>query len=1219
MSFLRAIHLRGFKTFARPCDLVFEPGVTVIIGPNGSGKSNVADAVLWALGEQSPTAIRGRSMQDVIFAGSDGRRPAAAAEVSLIFDNRTGAFPLEYDEVQITRRVERDGSSEYRINGGLCRLADVMELIAGVGLGREMHTIISQGKVEEFLNSTPLTRRALVEEAAGLGRFKKRRQRSQNKLERVRDNLARVADVEREARNALRPLKAQASAAERHTEVTEELGAAQARLALFDLVQLRERMAAEEIRVADIAAKKRAAEQGLDDLRTRRGLEEERFAAALREREAVTGAYHRVTSDVERLRERAGELRQRAGRAESELARVVRRRELAESEHAAAAARMREIDEAPAHHAGRLDRVLGFQEVLQGRYDELLPLLEAARADEDALKERVFELEAARSRTTQERDVLRRDLEERERRRVEAGRQEEAAAQRLEGVLHDLEAVQGEASGVEARAAEAASAAVKARADVGVARVRADESRARLVAVSEALEALTSRARVLEGVLARREGVPAAARQVLQRVSGAQLAIELLRVRPGHERAIIAALGPLAHAVVLTGRGDGGAEALHGTEGPIELLWTGEGPGGVGTEDAGDRAVDPGQRPTAGMRDLWEVVEGPQALVDVLRPLIPATWVAAELPRRGTGGRTRVVSLAGEMATGETHLARRTDPGADQLLSARGELETIAHDRAQCRAEAAAAAANAGEFAQAAAEAEAALLGYEEGALGAERAAARLRDEAELVARRIDEAKSAVAEVVARRARESAQDETLRQDMHDVTTRGGVYEREAESARADLRLLIDDAETRRRDLARVEQKRSQAALLAVKLRERRRVQEEAGARVRLQLDATRRSLSRARSREEALASLLPELRRLVDVVARLGDAFGGRVSSLEALLDRSRRATDEFSELLKEHGRHEAELQRDLAARSDELIQVQVALAHLRDRTEERERALAELRRRHLGPRTLEPVHLAGRERAELEAVVEQLERRRERIGPVNPLAEQEYREQAERADFLSEQRRDLEASLAELRKVVDDLDRHIEATFTEVFEATRLHFEDMVQVLFPGGRGLLKLVDVRPGDADHEDERDREDEIESEPGEAAPGSQGITLEIKPPKKAPKSLSLLSGGEKALAAIAFLFALFLARPSPFYILDEVEAALDDVNIGRFLSLVRRYERRSQFIIITHQRRTMEIADTLYGVAMDTDGTSRVLSRRLREPDDAQSEDDRGDEVPVSAG
>ena len=356
-------------------------------------------------------------MQDVIFAGSDGRRAAAVAEVSLVFDNSSGAFSLDYDEVQITRRVERDGSSEYRINGGLCRLADVMELIAGVGLGREMHTIISQGKVEEFLNSTPLTRRALVEEAAGLGRFKKRRQRSQSKLERVRDNLARVADVEREVRNALRPLRVQASAAERHAEVTEELGTAQARVALYDLVELRGRMATEDARLADIAGKKRAAEQGLDDLRRRRGQDEERFAAALREREAATGAYHRVTADVGRLRERAHELRQRAARAESEFARATRRRELAESERAVALSAMREIDDAPAHHAGRLERVVGFQEVLQGRYDELGPLLEAARADEDALKDRVFELEAARSRTTQERDVLRRDLEERERRR----------------------------------------------------------------------------------------------------------------------------------------------------------------------------------------------------------------------------------------------------------------------------------------------------------------------------------------------------------------------------------------------------------------------------------------------------------------------------------------------------------------------------------------------------------------------------------------------------------------------------------------------------------------------------------------------------------------------------------------------------------------------------------------------------------------------------------
>ncbi|HZJ02601.1 MAG TPA: AAA family ATPase, partial [Thermoleophilia bacterium] len=304
MAFLHTIRLKGFKTFARSTELLIEPGVTVIIGPNGSGKSNIADAVLWALGEQSPTAIRGRSMQDVIFSGSEGRKGAASAEVTLAFDNSSGAFPTEYEEVEVTRSVSRDGSSSYRLNGSACRLVDIQELISAVGLGREMHSVISQGRVEEFLSSTPLARRAMVEEAAGLGRYKKRRQRSQAKLEKVQTNLDRVEDIETEVRKTLRPLKAQVTAVERYAEVTEELAAARTRLLLVELTALTRERSERGQKRAQVTSSREESARELEAIRASRAREEEEFARTISEREALTARYHEARGHTERIQSR---------------------------------------------------------------------------------------------------------------------------------------------------------------------------------------------------------------------------------------------------------------------------------------------------------------------------------------------------------------------------------------------------------------------------------------------------------------------------------------------------------------------------------------------------------------------------------------------------------------------------------------------------------------------------------------------------------------------------------------------------------------------------------------------------------------------------------------------------------------------------------------------------------------------------------------------------
>ena len=790
---LSSITIKGFKSFPERTRLEFAPGVSVIVGPNGCGKSNITDAVLWSMGEQSPLAVRGQSMQDMIFAGGDGESPRRYAEVEVVLASdddfqempdassasRPGASGsdegLGFSEISIRRRLDRNGDGEYRLNGARCRLVDVIEVLADANLGNEMHSVISQGRVEEIVHSRPRERRLLVEEAAGLGKHRKRRRRAQLKLERTQDNLDRALDVEREARSRLRPLKRQAQAADIHARLERESA------------ELRGRLLASELHA---------------------------HAAEL--------------SGAESAAAKARESRQEV---EAELAQVAKRRT--------------EIEE-------RL-------------------------ADRD------------RERT------------------AEWGR---------------------------------------------------------LTATRAAHERLSVRA---EALVVRR----------------GELAAELERER--------AALGALAEEA---------AQA-----------------------DDGDDPVGAG--------------------------------------------------------------LRRIGAALDEAIEAHRNADAAASD--------------------------------------ADRAneVARVRDAAE---------------------------------------------RAASGARRVEGLLG---------------KRRQGSL---------------------------------EGRIVAATAVLGRIDVLLDVAARARDAVGERAAAMERRMLAQGDAED-FTAQLRECSQAESGLQSRLHATAETLTEAEVRAAHLRDRRDE---AAAELDRvaKVLGSEA-EPATetLDVPEREEIERKLERLARRREALGPVNPLAEREYAEALEHVEQLAEQRADLEAALAELDGLISDTDRKITTAFEETFEATQRNFEELIEHLFPGGRGRLRLVHpqgprlVLGGESEDGASGDRGDEDPAAPGREAEDAAGIEIEVTPAGKATRRLSLLSGGEKALVALAFVFAVFLARPSPFYILDEVEAALDDANIDRFLQLVRRFSDRAQFVIVTHQKRTMDAADVLYGVSMK-DGATKVISRRLpREPTLAEAEPD----------
>ncbi|HWI95234.1 MAG TPA: AAA family ATPase [Solirubrobacterales bacterium] len=780
--YLRSIEMKGFKSFPERARLEFSPGVSVIVGPNGSGKSNITDAVLWALGEQSPGAIRGASMQDVISAGGKGIGQRRLAEVEVTIDNSEGRAATELSEIAVKRTLDRSGEGSYRLNGARCRLVDVAEVLSDTNLGREMHSVISQGRVESIIHSKPRERRLLIEEAAGLGKHRKRRRRAELKLRAARDNLDRALDLEREARARLRPLKRQAQAAELGARIEREELGLRGQLVAEELRFGADRAAAAEKAAADARAQRSVLEKNLAEVSAKRRAAEERFAARDRERTQAWGLLTKLRGEQQRIAIRATGLADREG-----------------------------------DISARLDSLRS----------ELGPLT----------------LDLGATAAPGER------------------------ARKLEEELNEI--------------------------DVGLSSAAEGLARARLADASES------------------------ARET--------------------------ALGAV----------QGGAER------------------------------------------------------------------ASRHARRAEG-------LLGERAR---EVLRKRLAGGEELL---------------------------------------------------------------------DDVRAAAAA--------------------------------ATVAEAAIRSRVERIEGR--------------------------------------------------------------------VVGGEGDS-------------------DEIAEEMRACSQREYELQAKMTKASDRLTEVEVEAAHLGDRRSEAAKELASIAER-LGEE-VEPASeaLSDEDRAEIDRRLERLERRRAQIGPVNPLAEQEYEEAREHVESLQAQREDTERGMRELEALIRDIDNEIERAFEQTFEATAKNFEEMVEHLFPGGRGRLRRVTLRAvPDAEAEGEATADDEaVGDEESEEQREEFGVEIEVTPAGKSTRKLSLLSGGEKSLVAIAFVFAVFLARPCPFYILDEVEAALDDANIDRFLQLVRRFSDRAQFVIVTHQKRTMDAADVLYGVSMGGDGVTKVVSRRLpREVAEDGGELDAAEEI-----
>jgi chromosome segregation protein len=1014
--YVRSLRLSGFKSFADPTVLEFEPGVNVIVGPNGSGKSNIADALSWVLGSQAPSSVRGAAMEDVIFAGSQGRQRLGTAEVELTLDNSDGSLPIDVAEVTVSRFTDRTGNSEYRINGAPCRLLDVTELLSDTGIGRTLHALVGQGQLDQVLQARPEERRAFIEEAAQIGKFRKRKDRALKKIERVEDNLMRLNDVVTELKRAIRPLKRQATAASAHSELMTEFQELKQRLTATELHEL-------------------SAEERLLALES-----EERRSALLTEE--LAGIRAQLTGAADEREALA---------ADSESAQTV------------------------AHRMGRAaDRLQSLGRLARERAERLSARL--AAETEEGYRERIRLLEVEHRRWQGRAEELEGELDSVRRRATESGGIAEAARSTREEAERALAAARGAET-------EAAQALVRAEGSESAGRATIESIEARVQAVVE-----------------RRQVTTTAHKQDAEALEAAEQASKKL------ERELDDVTTTAARAE------DRLERERERTEDLKKKLGTSH------AEAASARARLQTLEEVAGL--LADLTEAQSRIA----PLLADAERAASLSDTAEDEANALVKAAEEVVEERWQEVARLDEELrhlDALMSAAVERVTGARRRREAR------------------EIEMAALDEE---------LARVKDSLAAAQR------AAVEERAALPARRAALEEA--------------------------RAIRTDSEARLAT-ARTTTEKAEADAAAARL-ETRSVEERSLA-ARLRVEEAEAGIADARKALSGLAGLREELGaqvRTAEVISEAALAAAGRAQrwareateSAEAARARARDAEHKLTELRQ----RERALDDSLQEAVDRKNKAEVRRAEMRARSEAvAERALDEWGLDASGLAALPP--LSEAERLEARERADHLERQIQRLGPVNPRADEEYKEALERQEFLTAQMEDLRSSKNDLLRVVREVDDTIVEVFSEAFEDVAREFQATFDRLFPGGAGGLKLTDA-------------EDLLGS----------GIEIEARPPGKNVKKMSLLSGGERALVALAFLFAIFRSRPSPFYLLDEVEAALDDVNLQRFLTLVADLRERAQVMVVTHQKRTMESAQILYGVSMAKDGVSQVVAKRMEE-------------------
>jgi chromosome segregation protein len=1152
--FLKALTLKGFKSFAEPATLELQPGVTVVVGPNGSGKSNVVDAIGWVLGAQAPSAVRSQKMEDVIFAGTDKRAALGRAEVSLTIDNNAGQIPVEFSEVTVTRTLWRSGESEYAINGVSCRLLDVQDLFSDSGVGRQQHVIVGQGQIDAVLNARPEDRRLIIEEAAGVLKHRKRKERSERRLAATEGNLLRLGDLVREVRRQLRPLEKQADAARRHGDLVAELRALRVYVMGRELTTLKRRMgdmtaARAELRNEEALLKRRLSELDLAVM-----------AAEAKLGQLGGSDLGDALAQYEALREKA----------RGQLALIAERRRGIERERSAfvdqAVVASLEAD------AARLQDEVAEAEAEEAGLEPAAEQLAAAEAELDeagaAFRAEWAEGVPAPSGRTAE---VRGELSALRNAVGRAGSDEERAQARLANLRGRLQRIESDAAAAAEQAA-AAEAAVEplaeALAEARGARSEAEEAlgAAEHVRDEAASEHHAWTARVEALTLALDEARSRAGAERLAGVEGVRGSLlELVDIDPGWEAAAEAACGE-ALAAVVVGSVDAGRRAL-------AVLAEGDVAGAV-------LAVGGGTRPPAsGVPPVGEpVLAHVRPRSPEVGPLLDALLGSA-VAVEGPWERALDAALAHPDAVVVTREGARFGVTGWRVVTATTGATGAALDEATARAEAATAAAE---------EAAAAHRAAREAADAARRTAGAAARAVEDNERALAAARAAVERYAGQRDDVTGEVAALGEQQGDAADRRERdHERILELEELLPQLEAADAELAERSRAMAEAKRrldeqaTAVGLLRSDLQRRRAgVEDRKGFLARRLAEVEQRLAGSVEARRQAEARRV-ELDARERALDRLSGFVGDRLREVSARLGR-----------LQQRRQAETESQRALSAELEglrrERSDAERRLEQVRERAGRAELEEAEVRMR------LEQAVLNCRSQLDMEpeaAVaapppdmpdgmtptvrVAELERELRVMGPVNPLALEEFEALQERHQFLQDQLDDVKASRRELGKVIRAIDAEIVNVFAAAYADVSENFEHLFGMLFPGGRGRLRLTD--PDDL---------------------LGCGVEVDAKPSGKNVKKLSLLSGGERSLTALAYLFAVFRSRPSPFYVMDEVEAALDDVNLHRFLDLVAEFRQDAQLIIVSHQKRTMEAADLLYGVTMQPGGSSKVVSEKV---------------------
>ncbi|MEO1060076.1 MAG: chromosome segregation protein SMC [Actinomycetota bacterium] len=1152
---LKSLVIKGFKSFADTAKIDFEPGVTVVVGPNGSGKSNVVDAITWVLGAQGPRSMRGQKMDDVIFAGTTDRPALGRAEVSLTLDNSDGELPIEFTEVTITRTLFRSGDSGYAMNNVPCRLLDIQELLSDTGVGRQQHVIVAQGQIDAVLSARSEDRRSVIEEAAGVLKYRKRKEKAERRLASTEANLVRLQDLLREVRRQIKPLARQAEAAQRHGRLVEDLRALKLYLTGRELAQLSAKLTTASD--ATTAIDRRDAERRAHLAELDAALIE--AESGLRARESVDDGDE--LARIEALRERCRGLRARVSERRRSVERDVDKLldEAVVASLEADAASLTDQLAAVEHEAGSFAAEL---EEIAAREDEVAALGEQVTAPDDDVESRAADAARRASALQAELTGVESEVSAAERELDRQQQRVEAAAARSAQRSEQLTTAQAELDEVEAamRPLEtAAEAADRALAD-------ADERHAAALATAETAgaEARGAAATVEALDLALAQARSSAGADLLREVDGVLgTLLDLVDIEPGWEGAVEAAVGEALRATVVAD--------VEAARAAIDSLLAGEHTGAVLAlgASAGSRvevadAGEPVRPRVRGRRDGVEALLDALLATAVLAPgsVADAVHLAASRP-----------DLVVVTRDGHRFGADGWRVGGDPTGATGAAL-----DEAREALDAATAAAQAGREALTTAssaldQARAAERAARSDLAATEARVARLRGEVQRLGDERSEAASVVDSAEAERAalvqRLSAGQERVTKLRDEVEVAAETADRLAHAA-VDRRAARDEHRARERAVAQL---RSDLEVRAAGVVERREV-------LRSRLEATEARLARfADERVEAQRRRLAlegDLRTLDRMAAVVDD----RSTRVEAMADEARRRhrerTERSRELLeridglrKERGAEERALDEDRERKrraeldaTEARLRIEAITASLRDELGASADEAMEAPLPSLPEGTSAGVHL------------KELERELRLLGPVNPLALEEHAELVEREEFLGGQLDDVRRTRRELARVITAVDQEIMSAFATAFADVQANFERLFDRLFPGGSGRLSLTD--PNDL---------------------LGTGIEIEARPSGKNVRKLSLLSGGERSLTAMAFLFSVFRSRPSPFYVLDEVEAALDDLNLSRFLSLIEDFRGEAQLLLVSHQKRTMEAADALIGVSMPAGGSSKVVSER----------------------